>query len=230
MKLINGGNYEIDLSDPIVAAHFNNANNYTKEILEEWDSEPFKQFVTKDCKTILDIGANVGLFALHVLPYADRIICLEPTAEHMQVQKILLRQPVFPSDKFIGLRQHKIVHEQSALNSYTGKCGWHIEPVNYTMNTIREQTGLEVECITLYDVCVKHNLTKVDFCKIDIEGSEVLALTEETVKPVYNIIEKFLIELHPRTREMQDRFKAIFESAGYKVDYYDFNGSIYCHK
>jgi FkbM family methyltransferase len=210
MKLINGNHLELDLSDPRVSAHFKNPNNYTKEILEEWDSEPFKKFVTPDCKTILDCGANVGLFALHVLPYAEKIVCVEPTPAHMEVQKVLLNG--------------KVIHEQSALNSYTGKCGWHIEPVNYTMNTIRDQTGMEVDCITLHDLCIKHDLKKVDFCKIDIEGSEVLALTEQTVKPVFEIIDRFLIELHPRTREMQDRFKSIFEASGYKVEYYDFKG------
>ena len=74
--------------------------------------------------------------------------------------------------------------------------------------------------------------------------ADTLALSQTSVKlaqtiapfffhlytQVFGIINKFLIELHPRTREMQDRFKAIFEACGYKVDYYDFNGSIYCYK
>lgn len=216
---IDGTQSELDLSNELVKAHFSDPHNYTAEILAEWDSQPFKEFFTKEDKVVLDIGANVGLFALHVIPFAEKIICVEPTPAHMEVQKILLAP-----------FQEKVIHEQTALNSYTGQCEWHIEPVNFTMNTIREGTGLKVDCITLADLCAKHGLDHVDFAKIDIENSEVLALTEDTVRPVFDIIDKFLTELHPRTREMQDRFKAIFEACGYKVDYYDFNGSIFCHK
>ena len=215
MKLIDGSELPIELSNPVIAAHFSNPANYTTEILAEWETEPFKKFISPYDKIFLDIGANVGLFALHVLPYIKRIVCVEPTPSHMEVLKQMVPGAV---------------HEQSALHNYTGKCNFHIEPVNYTMNTIRNDAPLQVDCITLKDLCDKYRLTTVDFCKIDIEGSEVLALTEETIKPVFPIINKFLIELHPRTREMQDRFKAIFEACGYKVDYYDFNGSIYCYK
>ena len=82
----------------------------------------------------------------------------------------------------------------------------------------------------LYDLCKKYNLTNVDFCKIDIEGSEDLAITAETVKPVNHIIKKFSIELHPRTLEMQDKYAAIFEESGYKVERVDFNCSIFAFK
>ena len=42
------------------------------------------------------------------------------------------------------------------------------------------------------------------------------------------IIDKFIVEVHPRNKESQDHFRAIFEQCGYKVSYFDFNGSVYC--
>jgi hypothetical protein len=66
--------------------------------------------------------------------------------------------------------------------------------------------------------------------KLDLEGSEVAAITVDTVKPVSHIVKKFLLETHPRSREMQDHFKGVFESAGYKVEYFDFNGSVIAYK
>lgn len=220
IKLINGKYGEMDIEP--VKWHFDNPHNYTKEILEEWESEPFKDYITKHDKVILDIGANVGLFALHVMPYVKRIICVEPTPSHMEVQRHLLAN-----------YQDWVFHEQSALNSYTGECGFWIEPVNYTMNTLallNNAPAIQVPCITLYDLCQKYELKKVNLCKIDIEGSETQAITVDTLKPVHSIIDKFLIELHPRTREMQDTFKEIFEQAGYKAEYFDFNGSIFAYK
>lgn len=228
IRLLDGSYSDMNIGIKAVAEHFNNANNYTKEILSEWESEPFKQFISPEDKVFLDIGGNVGFFAIHVLKNADNIICVEPTPAHMNVQKELINEQIARLNQYVEFH-----HEQSALNFYTGKVGFHIEPVNFTMNTLNywnKANSIEVDCITLFDLCKKYNLEKVDFCKIDIEGSEFKALTPEEINPVYPIINKFLIELHPRTRESQDHFKKIFEETGYKVDYYDFNGSIYVYK
>lgn len=219
LTTITGKEIELHITTEHSKWHFETPQNYTKEILEEWKEQPFKDFISKEDKIILDIGANVGLFALHVMPFVERIVCIEPTESHNQVFNDLLEG------------NKKVTLESSALHSYTGTVGYHIEPVNYTMNRVNVSgLGIEVPCITLYDLCKKHNLTHVDFCKIDIEGSEDLAITVETVRPVNQIIDKFSIELHPRTLEMQDKYAAIFEEAGYKVQRVDFNCSIFAFK
>lgn len=220
IKLINGNYLDIQLSTDEEVKHFLEPRNYSKEILEEWESEPFKCLITKEDKIVLDVGCNVGLFAIHISPYAEKIICVEPTPAHMRVQKTLLSR--LPID---------IIHEQSALNGYTGKAKFRTEMVNMTMNTLADrEDSYEVDCITLADLCRKYNLTHVDLCKVDVEGSEVQAITLETVSAVFPIVNKFLLETHPRTREMQDHFKNIFERAGYKADYVDFNGSLIAYK
>lgn len=217
-----------DLHIPIITGeeqrHIQEPNNYFKEIVAEWESEPFNGLVTPEDKIILDIGANIGLFAIHVLPYASKIVCVEPTPKHMLIQKTLLQ-------KALGVSSKEIIHEQSALNSYTGKAKFRTEPVNTTMNTLADrEDSYDVDCITLFDLCKKYNLETVDLCKIDIEGSEFKAITPKTVEEAYPIINKYLLETHPRSRESQDHFKRIFEQAGYKCDYVDFNGSIIAYK
>ena len=175
---------------------------------------------------VLDIGGNIGLFAIHVLPWADKIICVEPTPGHMAIQKTLLSKAVKLMDRDI-----EVIHEQAALNSYTGKAKFRTEPINTTMNTLVDRPdSYEVDCITLADLCAKHGLTKVDLVKVDIEGSEMKAITVETVSAVSSIVNKFLLETHPRSREMQDYFIGIFTEAGYKAEYVDFNGSIIAYK
>lgn len=218
MKLITGQNLNINITSDEARAHFNNPRNYTKEILEQFDNSLYKDFIKGKDLTILDIGANVGLFALHVLPLAKKIVCVEPTPEHFAIQKEILQSP-------------KVVHENSALSHYTGETDFYWCGVNTTMNSLhnRGDRSFKVPCITLTDLCVKHLLTKVDFCKIDIEGSEWTAITKETLTPVFDIIDKIFIELHPPTAESQDAFKALFESVGYKVDKY-IHDSLFCYK
>jgi len=217
---INGKEIELKIVSEHSKWHFETPQNYTKEILEEWQTQPYKDYLSKEDKIILDIGANVGLFALHVSPYAEQIVCVEPTESHNQVFEDLMQG------------NKKVTLESSALHNYTGTVGYHIEPVNYTMNrvNVHHAGAIEVPCITLYDLCKKHNLTNVDFCKIDIEGSEDLAITVETVRPVNHIIKKFSIELHPRTFEMMEKYENIFQEAGYKTQRVDFNTTIFAFK
>lgn len=217
MRLINGQELELNLVGDALRAHFDDDNNYAKYIITEWEGLPYTKYIKPD-SVILDIGANVGLFALHVAPYADKIICVEPTPAHMQIQKEFISMP-------------HVYHEQSALNHYTGKARFRTEPVNTTMNCLRDAPdSYEVDCITLKDLCEKYKLDTVDFCKVDIEGGEFQALTVERIKEASDIIKSFFVELHPRTIESQMEIGARFEQAGYKVDMVDYNGSIYCYK
>lgn len=211
---INGEEIDINLQSDQAKAHFDNPRNYTAFILDEWKTQPYLGYI-KPGSVILDIGANVGLFGLHVLPYAERLICVEPTPEHMIIQMQLLNAE----------------HEQAALNYYTGKAKFRNEPVNTTMNTLRDAPdSYEVDCITLSDLCKKYNLDKVDFCKIDIEGSEWQALKVERINEVKGIIKSFFVELHPRSAESQNEMAGRFEAAGYKVKHIEYNGSIYCYE
>lgn len=231
MKQINGAEIEIPISSPEAKKHFADVNNYSSFIIDEWESLPYSDYIKSD-SVILDIGANVGLFALHVLPYAKRIICVEPTPEHMVIQKQLLKGDFMRMqvDNFEPRPIYSVIeHEQSALNYYTGKAKFRTEPVNTTMNTLRDAPdSYQVDCITLKDLCDKYGLTSVDFCKIDIEGSEWQALTIERIAEVQDIIKAFFVELHPRTIRSQNEMVLRFAQAGYDTVMVDYNGSIYC--
>lgn len=228
MKLINGERLDLKLSNR-AHEHFANPNNYTDAITDEFEHDPYKGIISQRDKVFLDIGANVGLFALHVMPYVNTIVCVEPTPSHMEINKDLIYSNVEAAKK--GPFLAAILHEQSALNSYTGKARFREEPVNFTMNTLRDSPdAYEVECISLFDLCRKYKLEKVDVCKVDIEGSEFSAITYVMVFLVKDIIKKFILETHPRSRESQDHFKKIFEDCGYKTEYSDFNGTIIAYK
>ena len=229
---INGNVIDLNIVSSHAQWHFDTFENYADFILDEWKTQPYKDFISKKDKIFLDIGANVGLFALHVLPYAERIVCVEPTESHNRVFNEIVQpyRNLYDAQNLTYIREI-IQLESSALHNYTGEVGFHLEGVNSTMNRVNTTgLGISVPCITLFDLCQKYNLTKVDFCKIDIEGSEDLAITVETVKPCFDIINKISIELHPRSKEMQDKYKAIFEECGYIAEYVDFNGTIFAHK
>lgn len=219
IKQIDGGEIELNLESEQAKAHFANPANYGKVIIDEFSSEPFKGYV-KPNSVILDIGANVGLFALHVIPYVAKIICVEPTPEHIEILQDLLTEqtPV-------------IICEQSALNNFTGTALFRSDPVNTTMNGLTTRSdGFEVSCITLFDLCIKYDLSHVDLCKIDIEGGEFAAVTIETVAAARHIIKAYSIETHPASRENQEHFVKIFQACGYKTKLVDYNGGVYAYR
>ena len=78
MKLtqINGNDYEIELTG-IVKEHFDKPENYAEVVVNEFNANPFENI--KPDSVILDIGANIGLFALHVMPHAKKMICVADT-------------------------------------------------------------------------------------------------------------------------------------------------------
>jgi hypothetical protein len=66
------------------------------------------------------------------------------------------------------------------------------------MNSILNNYGKEitVEGLCLSSLLEQNNLDHVDFCKIDIEGSEMQAVTVETLTPVFDKIDNIFIECH----------------------------------
>jgi hypothetical protein len=86
-------------------------------------------------------------------------------------------------------------------------------------------TKVEVQALTLASLIKELNLDHVDFVKCDIEGSEMAALTDETVGAVKDIVDAWFIEVHATDTEdlkglaslLDNRAKliALFERQGY---------------
>jgi FkbM family methyltransferase len=210
MRLINGKELQVPVISPELREHFDNPYNYTKEIMQQFDVDYYKGII-EPCDTLLDIGANIGLFSLHVSPFAKNLICVEPTPSHFDKLKELM-----------GFRENKTILINAALSNYSGITKFYWCGINTTMNSLQNRGDrvMDVPCITLADILNNNSLDTVDFCKIDIEGSEDTAITVETLKSVAERIKKVFIELHPPNAESQDKFKAIFEAVGYKVEKY----------
>ena len=232
IKLIDGTDYVINLETTKLSQHFNTWNNYTKEILEHFNSKNYYQdFVKPEDKNILDLGANVGLFALYVTPWAEKIVCVEPTPSHFNLLKDLTKN------------FKNIDCTQSAVSNETGKIIFYTSTSNTTMNSLIPRDGgfFEVDGYKLKDLIEKVGFEKVDFIKMDIEGSEYTVLDEETIKYIGENIPKILIEFHgdPRNTKYANIYDHInqtipdyiqtFKNMGYEVNHFNWD-SIFCHK
>jgi len=214
---IDGTEEEIKAVSESAKNHLKDDRNYVPAILAQFIKDGYSKFITKEDRVILDIGANIGLFALYVSPFAEKIVCVEPTPEHITIAKEILK----------GL---PVEFEEAALSDRTGTVSFSRNPENSTTNAIGSSPdSVTVKSLSLEDLCKLHNLTRVDFCKIDIEGGEWLAITPETLKPVYKLLNKVYIELHPCDQAARDKMTATFDTAGYVVKQNTYE-SLVCYK
>jgi len=206
IKQIDGSHRELNIVSEEAKKHFDNPYNYTKEILTQFEDDFYKDYFKGDNLTVLDLGANCGLFDLFMSPSAKHIYAVEPTPSHNIVKKELTE----------GL---PITHIEAAIHNYTGKTKFYECEINFTMNSLQNRFGgfIEVDCITLKDLFEKYNIEHIDLLKCDVEGSEHDAITEETLKPVVDKIDKVWMEVHAPIAEVQDKFANILESVGFIV-------------
>jgi FkbM family methyltransferase len=224
MKLIDGSNYTIELPTEELQKHFNDRNNCTVEILHQFNELSwYSEYLTKDDKIILDLGGNIGLFALHVTPWAEKIVTVEPTPSHYDLNTQLTRE------------FKQIERIQAAISNTTGQMTFYTFPSNTTMNSLINRGGdsFAVDCITIPDLIEKLGLDHVDFIKLDIEGSETIALNEGIIKSISDKASKILIEFHEVNgigyTQQREIFEQIFIKYGYQIKHFGPDG-LYCYK
>ncbi|MEO1657449.1 MAG: FkbM family methyltransferase [Pseudomonadota bacterium] len=127
-----------------------------------------------DTPLFLDVGANVGLYglALHAEARARgaafQILAVEPDPT--------LRSRLTFNYEASGVRDWKV--EPVAITPENGPVSFAIDEENRGRNAIGDDAGgMSVEGITLPSLLARHNVTRIEAMKIDIEGHEIAALT-----------------------------------------------------
>jgi len=215
LRTVKNNILTLDVSEPILAQHFSSHTNYTKAILDQFIEKLYDSFFeNKKDLNILDCGGNIGLFALHVFECAKKIVSVEPTPNHIYIFKQL-------TNKFSN-----IYLTEAALSPENKDIDFYFCNENTTMNSIANNYGagnIKVKGKTLKTILDENNLDTVDFAKIDIEGSEMLAINENTISEVCDRIKCFFVETHEiaggRMQDNRDTLSNIFKKYNYTVEY-----------
>ena len=214
----NRGVVTIDTDEPRILDHFSNPNNYADVVLDMFNNDRFyDEFFQgwRDLK-ILDIGGNIGLFSLYAQDIASDIWTLEPTPAHFEILETL----TLPYENIHAL--NIALHNQDKLIDF------YISDNNSTMNSTVNQYGkkIAVPARTLESVLDSVGVDTVDFVKCDIEGSEITALTPETVSAVKHRVKVWSIEVHATDSNLhpeislnhnRNRIMQILSDCGYNV-------------
>ena len=184
-------------------------------------------FELRPTDTVVDLGGNIGMFALWAAPQTARVISIEPThvidclEQSLALNGIqnvaIVRCAVSDKPGTLELLQYPGFNAVSHSASF--------QPARWGQRLIRllwpkereEPVRVSCPCRTLDDILRTETIGRVDFLKVDCEGGEYAifdSINDETLGRVSRIALEFH-ELHPSHdhRRIVNRLK----SAGFEV-------------
>jgi FkbM family methyltransferase len=142
---------------------------------EEAEIKFVKKFL-KEGDTFFDIGANIGLFSLHlsnVVGNNGKIFAFEPTPETFR----RLNENI----EINGFKN--ILTENIGLSDQNGKMDFNISNSGFDawnsfakLDDIGKADTIQVSVYTLDDYIDNNNINKIDLIKLDVEGWELFVL------------------------------------------------------
>ncbi len=197
-KQITNNYIDLSCSDKFLN-HYNKNNSFSNYIIDKeinadmYNEEIFNSLFINN-PTVIDAGANVGLFTLYVLPKSKKIFCIEPTPSHFEVLKDLVGN----FDK-----ENKVSFHNIALSNKDGECYFEEIERNTTENKItNRKTNLKLTCSSLFSFFKENNIESIDILKLDIEGGEnEIIFNDPLIENVFKKCKNIYIECHPPVDE-----------------------------
>ncbi len=160
---VRGASLALNPNDPVVSGALTLG-------VYEGDEITFFLEHLKDDMTLVDVGANIGLYTCLGLAspeHTGRIVSFEPHPESLEY----LRQNI-SSNK----GDQEVVLVESAAAESNGEMTLYINPENkgdnrlYPANELEAATTIQTRSID--SVCDEHGITSIEFLKIDVQGAE----------------------------------------------------------
>ena len=160
-------------------------DNY--ERIDEGAYEDHDVFIQSD-DVVIDCGANLGVFSTVAAWRGAKVYAFEPVKEVfdcLQRQSEMYPNNIFPVNKALSDCYGKGVISVDLGEHLTEGTVSMVEGCN-----LDDTKGKTIECITLDSFVQENNLSKVDFIKADIEGSE-----RDMLLGAKNVLKKFAPKL-----------------------------------
>jgi FkbM family methyltransferase len=163
-------------------------------------------------ETVVDIGANIGLFSIRVAPLARRVIAVEPLPDHFKLLQANLSDPRF---RHVTTVPHALSGTKGPLELWvSSNPGGH----SILRDVAKGANSVRVEATTLRDLFADHSIDRCDLLKLDCEGAEYesLAAAPEDLWPR---IDRIHLEFHQGPAGWTgERLAAMLRERGYRCD------------
>jgi len=164
-------------------------------------------------ETVVDIGANVGIFSLYMLIKrgCQLVHAVEPTDMAYEKLKIAAKN-------YDGIITHKV-----AVYNHDGTLTISCKRDNSAISKITSEEvdnsdRVKFPCVTLSTFLTVNNLDSVDLIKVDIEGAEFAVFDAASDKTILRS-KRYIIEYHVEDGERQKLHNLVnrLEGLGYKL-------------
>lgn len=206
---------EFELHNPFDRTFWNYQEFFVFKNLER----EFPTLNLKNLNTVLDLGANNGIFIEKMLRNGvKKIYGFEPSPNALSNL----------THRYGSNEKVKIVNK--AVSDVTGKLTFHYHPDNSTISAFdkshitqhlpeNEIIAIEVDTIRLDEYCESENINNIDLVKIDIEGAEYSILHSLDNK-FFDKVDNLLIEIHENRNNEVRNLIAYLRSLGLKIEHF----------
>lgn len=193
------------------------ANAYIPHILKEiYIDRVYDQFLQgrKDL-TILDVGANIGLASYFFKDFAKTVYSFEPSEQH---RKCIHKLIEFNKIDNITPIQHALAAEDGTTRFYHNQ-----NSTMFSMNSLVNDKNdyEEVKTTTLETFMHVYKIDKIDFMKLDVEGSEGEIIMSDGFQNVADRIHTIVGEWHTWSSMNQQMFANTFRDMGFNFTWYN---------
>ena len=172
---------------------------------------------------VVDVGANIGAFTIFASQWAKKIYSFEPVSDNFRALCANIK-----------LNDIRIATPfQMAITSKKGKRNFYIaereHSGSHSFLLQQYDKAIEVETLSVADLLENESLKRINFLKLDCEGSEIEiieGLSLETAKQ----IEQIAMEFHGRNDYSQEDMVRRLKMLGFHVGLGEKEGYIYCRR
>lgn len=185
---------------------------FTPQFFDPQERALLKARLEPGC-VFLDIGANIGAYALFVAAFAGpraRILAVEPQPDVFDRLTYNIAQNPFHTVKAVAC----------AVADKTGELTLFVDPRNRGESSLKivgtnEGAQIRVPAVTLMDLVRSEGLTRIDAIKLDVEGAEDLILEPFLREAPAHLLPQLLI-VENATDRWQIELPELLEAHGYR--------------
>jgi len=193
-------------------------SNYIGHIMAEIykDGVYSRFFDGKKDLTVVDLGAHVGVFSYYVSQFSKVVYAVEPAQDSFDTLT-----------RMIGFNklENKIIPAKVAITNQPGEVKFYHNQFNNTLRSVMpviqgqdKEPKEVVEAITIDKLFKDLKIKKVDFMKMDIEGSEFEVLGGDGFKKIAPQINAMVIESHDWAGRNHNQIRHSLQLNGFKVE------------
>jgi FkbM family methyltransferase len=182
---------------------------------EIWLDEIYgpKGFEIADDNTVIDIGGNIGVFAIYAATRAlnVQVFSFEPFPKNAEYFRSNIEKSHL--DKSVNL-QNIAVAGQNGKRTLRIATSWGC----HSLTAGNDVGDLEVDCTTLNDII--SNVKTCNFLKIDCEGGEYEILRNAS-EPTLRSIERIASEYHNNEQGTGPELRKFLEEKNFRINRFD---------